>query len=91
MMTRRDFASIAEGFRIELNRIQNSDDSLLSATPTFVSSEIRRQQWVKMVAATMTACAQSNPRFNRRKFVEACGAEFDDNGNEILIPQREAA
>jgi hypothetical protein len=66
-MCRREFRAIAEALRSE----RPCD---LGAYP-FADPDTRSRydQWGTTCLAVMAVCRESNPRFDRGKFAEACG------------------
>lgn len=58
-MTKKDYTLIAAG--------------LLHAKPFGTSYEVRREQWARDGRSIATALQAGNPRFDRDKFLAACG------------------
>ena len=77
-MTKKDFISLAETLRNQRRRIDNVEAGPMSTNPTFVSCEIRREQWNKMTLALADWCANQNGAFRRATFLSACGFTDED-------------
>ena len=65
-MTGKHFEAIAKALRdaYHLGETRQIDTEI-----TFVSN---RPTWERLVESLADVCAQTNPRFNRKKFVSAC-------------------
>lgn len=69
-MTRKDFVAIAEA-------VKDSREALIaSAMPTDSPMRRRTAQVFDSLSRTLAdTCSKTNPRFNRSKFLAACGVE----------------
>lgn len=68
-MTRKDYILIANAFAEQI-RITN----------LLVPPSTERDRVVQVATAVATLLGRANPRFNRRKFLEACGVVRDEQG-----------
>lgn len=65
-MTRKHFEQLAKALKS-------------SCTPvTDYPSILERKGWFKAVSAVVSVAEANNPRFNRKKFYEACGINTDN-------------
>jgi len=68
IMTSKHFVAIAKAMRDAYHS--------LSLDSNFVSN---RPTWERLVKSLADVCANTNPRFNRKKFVSACYPEAKNN------------
>lgn len=70
-MTRKHFEQLAAALKHELGYI-----NLNNYSPSDMI--MARQGWWRGVTAVVSVAAASNPRFNRKRFYEACGINVDN-------------
>ena len=73
IMTGKHFEAIAKALRdaYHLGETSQTDTEI-----TFVSD---RPTWERLVKSLADVCAETNPRFNRGKFISACYPEAKNN------------
>jgi hypothetical protein len=74
-MTRKHFAAIARAMK-ELRKFEVEDAELSS-------ENVRVVRYSSVVDALAGLCAESNARFNRDRFLEACGIGDEEMGQKL--------
>ena len=72
MMTRKDFEAIAAVFRDHRAMLVNTP--VKDSTDTFVNMELRHAH-AELASNLAKALAETNPRFDCQRFIEACGVK----------------
>lgn len=75
-LNRKDTRTAANGVTLEHRHFAFIAATLAACEPGGGDySEAEHQQWQDTVTAFAGACAASNPRFDRARFLSACGVE----------------
>lgn len=67
-MTKKDFEAIASALKDGREALRSAEDDADAAT-----ERMRSQVFDSMSRSLADVCAKTNPRFNRSRFLAACG------------------